>query len=145
MRRSFAPPLVAIFGPENFLALYTSAGVLSSLGGMSYKLATGCAVPSLGASGALMFLVSCTALVWPTARFGVVLVPGVTLEAQQALLGVICLDVVGLLLGWRALDHAAHLAGTALGVVLIRGGGLALLAAWQARLAREWRALRRPS
>lgn len=141
--RSFAPPLVSAFGPENFVALYASAGVLSSLGGLLHKLATNCTLPSLGASGALMFLVSCTAQLWPKAVFGVVLLPGVTLEAQQALLGVVCLDLVGLLLGWRALDHAAHLAGTALGVLLVNGGGFALLAAAQSRVLREWRSLRR--
>jgi membrane associated rhomboid family serine protease len=143
--RSFAPPLVAVLGPETFVALYASAGVLSSLGGQAHKLVTHCTLPSLGASGALMFLVSCTAQLWPSAAFGVVLLPGVTFQAQHALMGVVCLDLLGLLLRWRALDHAAHLAGTALGVLLVNGGGFALVAAAQAAVLQEWRRLRRRS
>jgi rhomboid-like protein len=134
---------VSAFGPENFVALYASAGVLSSLGGLSHKLLTNCTVPSLGASGALMFLVGSTALLWPDARFGVILLPGVSLEARQGLLLIVCIDTLGLLLRWRALDHAAHLAGTAFGAAVVAGGGYAALTAWQARVVREWRAARR--
>ena len=45
--------LAKSLGAETFVATYLAAGVLSSLGGMSIKLAVKSATPSLGASGAV--------------------------------------------------------------------------------------------
>ena len=58
---------------------------------------------------------------------------------RQMLGGVVCLDCAGLILGWRALDHAAHLTGSALGYLLVKAGGAAAVADLQQRVVRWWR------
>jgi hypothetical protein len=62
-----------------------------------------------GASGALYALVACTAMLQPEARFGLILLPGLSFPAWQALAVAMGVDVAGLLLGWKMFDHGAHL------------------------------------
>ncbi len=58
---SFGPSLVRDLGPENFFACYLSAAALTSLGGTLVKLATRCTLPSVGASGAVLWMAATTA------------------------------------------------------------------------------------
>ena len=142
MCRSFAPDLMRRLGVENFVALYGSGAVLASLGSLVYKLSTNSFQPSLGASGAIMFMVSMTACMWPDANFGLLFLPGVTFRAIDMLAAIACLDMLGLARGWQMLDHAAHLTGSALGLLLIKGGGYAALLDYQNWLVskyRKWR------
>jgi len=138
---SFGPKLVAALGEENFLACYLSAGVLSSLGGMTVKLLMTSTSPSLGASGAVLFLAATTALIWPNAQFGIIFLPFITFPAPQLLLGIVALDVTGLVLRWGTFDHGAHLAAVATALVFCSGGAT-LVARYQEHVTKQWRAVR---
>jgi rhomboid-like protein len=139
---SFGTGLCRDLGPENFIAWYMSAAVLTSLGGMLIKLASVGTAPSLGASGAVLWMASTTAFRFPSTEFGIIFLPFVTLPAWQMIIGIASLDVAGLVLGWKMFDHGAHLAAVACGYLFVHGGydgGVRL----QRYVVREWRALRK--
>jgi len=138
---SFGPKLVNALGEENFLAAYLSAGVLSSLGGMCIKLLSTSTLPSLGASGAVLFLAGTTALIWPQAQFGIIFLPFITFPAPQLLLGIVALDITGLVLRWKMFDHGAHLAAVGISVLFVSGGA-SLIARYQQEVVKHWRQAR---
>jgi rhomboid-like protein len=92
-------------------------------------------LPSLGASGAIYASVSLTALAFPDAVISLIFPPTHPIPIQWGVGGLVLLDVVGLLRGWRCVrvpaqmgllahnfmyslfDHAAHLAGAGFGVL----------------------------
>lgn len=118
---SFAPNASHLFGVDNFLACYLSAGVMASWASTVVRgLTLGPSLPSLGASGAVLFVASTVAFRSPDAQFGLIFLPGVSFDAETMMFGVIAMDVVGLLMGWRFFDHAAHLAGAGLGFLMAR-------------------------
>lgn len=53
----------------------------------------------------------------PNAQLGIVFIPGISFSADSALKAVMCLDAVGIALGWRTFDHAAHLGGALFGLL----------------------------
>lgn len=112
---SFAQSGVAVLGKEQFLALYLSAGVFSSLVSMGYKVLTKTAIASVGASGAILAVFGLHCLFFPESRIQVVFLPFLGTSAAYALPGMALMDATGLLLKWRWLDHAAHLGGAAFG------------------------------
>ena len=93
-------------GPPNFLAYYLSAGVLASYGSLIARNLGSRAMmmPSLGASGAILFLASTVAFRKPNMEFGLIFLPGVSFPAETMIMLVMCADVAGLLLGWRTFD-----------------------------------------
>ncbi|XP_075538835.1 rhomboid family intramembrane serine protease rho-7 [Dermacentor variabilis] len=113
---SFAPTAVALLGREQFLAMYVSGGVVSSLASYLHKVATRRAAMSLGASGAILAVVGALCLQYPDAQLSIIFLPFFTFSAAAALKGVLVFDTAGMLLRWRLLDHAAHLGGTLFGV-----------------------------
>lgn len=112
---SFAQSGVAVLGKEQFLALYMSAGVFSSLISMSHKILTKCPRPSLGASGALLAVFAVHCLFFPDSRIQVIFLPFLGTTALTALPAMAVFDASGLLFKWQLLDHAAHLGGAAFG------------------------------
>ena len=77
----------------------------------------------------------------------VIFLPFTSFRAQDAILGVVALDLVGLFgsrfLGWRtALDHGGHLAAVAFGLLYVHYGHR-LVQRLQEEVATEWRILRR--
>ncbi|KAF7970041.1 hypothetical protein HWV62_25352 [Athelia sp. TMB] len=74
-------------------------------------------LPSLGASGAIYAAVSLTALGFPDSEVSLIFLPGVLIPSQAAVGGLVCLDIVGVLRGWRMFDHYAHLGGALFGAV----------------------------
>ncbi len=70
----------------------------------------------MGASGAILAMVGMFASVMPEAKLQIVFLPLVSFSAWQGLLGLMAVDTVGLLAGWRLFDHAAHLSGALFGV-----------------------------
>ena len=120
---SFAKTGLMMFGgPPNFLAYYLSAGVLASYGSLIARNLGSRAMmmPSLGASGAILFLASTVAFRNPNMEFGLIFLPGVSFPAETMIMLVMCADVAGLLLGWRTFDHAAHLVGACLGCAVAK-------------------------
>ena len=134
-----APIIDRYLGPEQFLALYLTGGVVASLASVLVQTARGRFHPSLGASGAIFSIVGLLAAVNPTAQVSLFFV--FPMELQHGVAAAAAFDVFGLLF-WRAsrLDHAAHLGGLCVGLVYALWG-----AAWWARrdilLARAQRQL----
>ena len=55
-------------------------------------------------------------------EISLIFLPMFSLPAIQALGGLVLFDCVGLMLGWKALGHAAHLSGVACGAGFYFGG-----------------------
>lgn len=138
---TFSSGIVSLLGKEQFLAFYASAGVISSM--MSYvcKTASGRFHPSLGASGAVMAVLAAVCTKVPDAKLSILFLPMVTFTAGNALKVLVAVDVAGLFLGWRLLDHAAHLGGAVFGVWYVAYGHKLV---WRRRepLVKMWHDLR---
>ncbi|KFM82176.1 Presenilins-associated rhomboid-like protein, mitochondrial, partial [Stegodyphus mimosarum] len=119
---SFSTSAVSFFGKEQFLALYCSAGVISSFTSYLYKVATGRFVTSLGASGALMAILSSMCFQFPNAQLQIVFLPFFSFSAGHAIKAVMAIDLVGLFAKWKLFDHAAHLGGAIFGIVYLNYG-----------------------
>ncbi|XP_030630358.1 presenilin-associated rhomboid-like protein A, mitochondrial [Chanos chanos] len=139
---TFSTSIVSMLGREQFLAVYLSAGVFSTFVSYVCKTATGRLGPSLGASGAIMAVLAAVCTKMPEAKLGIILLPMITFTAGNALKGLVALDTIGLLLGWRLFDHAAHLGGALFGVWYIAYGHELI---WRKRepLVKFWHELRK--
>ncbi|PPQ73067.1 hypothetical protein CVT24_001612, partial [Panaeolus cyanescens] len=73
-------------------------------------------LPSLGASGAIYAAVTMTALAFPDSQVALFIPPSYPINIQYGVGGLIALDVIGIMRGWRFFDHRAHLGGAAFGV-----------------------------
>lgn len=113
---SFSTGAVHGLGKEQFLALYLSAGVISSFTSFLYKVVTKQPGLSLGASGSIMAVLCYVCMQYPDTKLGIILLPFITFSAGTALKFIVGLDTAGVLLGWRFFDHAAHLGGAATGI-----------------------------
>ncbi|XP_058503672.1 presenilin-associated rhomboid-like protein A, mitochondrial [Solea solea] len=119
---TFSSGIVSLLGKEQFLAVYLSAGVISTMVSYVCKAASGRLYPSLGASGAVMAVLAAVCTKVPAAKLGIIFLPMVTLTAGSALKALVAVDAAGLLLGWRLFDHAAHLGGALFGVWYVAYG-----------------------
>lgn len=116
---SFAPVASTKFGKEQFLATYISAGVVSGFTSYLYKVARGSMVPSVGASGAIMALIGIVGTSFPDTRLSIAFVSQVfphSFSADAGVKGLIILDTLGVVFGWKFLDHAGHLGGMLFGI-----------------------------
>ncbi|KAF8892123.1 hypothetical protein BD779DRAFT_1511007 [Infundibulicybe gibba] len=73
-------------------------------------------LPSLGASGAVYAAVTLTALAFPESQVALFIPPSYPISIQWGVGGMVALDILGVLRGWRYFDHWAHLGGAAFGV-----------------------------
>ncbi|XP_014352708.1 presenilin-associated rhomboid-like protein, mitochondrial isoform X2 [Latimeria chalumnae] len=119
---SFSSSIVSLLGQEQFIAVYLSAGVIANFVSYLSKTATGRLGPSLGASGAIMTVLAAVCTKMPEAKLAIIFLPMFTFTAGNALKAIIALDTVGLFLGWRFFDHAAHLGGALFGIWYITYG-----------------------
>ncbi|XP_051522297.1 presenilins-associated rhomboid-like protein, mitochondrial [Myxocyprinus asiaticus] len=119
---SFSSSIVNMMGKEQFMALYLSAGVISTFISYVSKTATGRLGPSLGASGAIMTVLAAVCTKMPEAKLAIIFLPMYTFTAGNALKAIVALDTTGLILGWRFFDHAAHLGGALFGIWYILYG-----------------------
>ncbi|XP_067109151.1 presenilin-associated rhomboid-like protein A, mitochondrial isoform X1 [Osmerus mordax] len=138
---TFSSTIVNLLGPEQFLAVYLSAGVVSTMVSYSCKAATRRLHPSLGASGAVMAVLAAVCTKVPEAKLGIILLPMISFTAANALKAIIAMDTAGLVLGWRVFDHAAHLGGALFGVWYVAYGHKLI---WRKRepLVKFWHSLR---
>ncbi|KAK9870539.1 hypothetical protein WA026_008101 [Henosepilachna vigintioctopunctata] len=113
---SFSTGAAQGLGKEQFLGLYLTAGVFSSLTSYLYKIVTKQPGLSLGASGAIMAILGYVCTQYPDTRLGIILLPIFSFSAGTAIKCIIGLDTAGVLLGWRFFDHAAHLGGAIFGI-----------------------------
>ncbi|WFD33844.1 rhomboid protease [Malassezia cuniculi] len=72
---------------------------------------------SLGSSGAVYAALVLTALAFPDASVSLVFLPMTAMPIQWGVAGMVAMDVVGLVRGWRTFDHAAHLGGAFFGIL----------------------------
>ncbi|XP_066476751.1 presenilin-associated rhomboid-like protein, mitochondrial [Tiliqua scincoides] len=138
---SFSTSIVSILGREQFMAVYLSAGVVSTFASYVCKMATGRFGPSLGASGAIMTVLAAVCTKMPEAKLAIIFLPMFTFTAGNALKAIIALDSAGLLLGWKFFDHAAHLGGALFGIWYVTYGNELI---WKKRepVVKVWHALR---
>ncbi|KAG9278806.1 presenilins-associated rhomboid-like protein, mitochondrial [Astyanax mexicanus] len=139
---SFSTSVVSLLGREQFLALYLSGGVFATFISYVCKTATGRLGPSLGASGAIMTILAAVCTKMPEVKLGIIFLPMISFTAGNALKAIMALDTAGLVLGWRMLDHAAHLGGALFGVWYISYGHSLI---WRRRepLVKFWHDLRK--
>lgn len=71
---------------------------------------------SLGASGAVYACFALTALLHPDASAVLIFLPMVPIAMGTLLQLTMGLDMLGVVLGWQALDHWGHLGGASFGV-----------------------------
>jgi rhomboid-like protein len=122
---SFSGTVCNFLGKEQMLAVYLAGGTISGLTSSIYRVMSGRMIPSVGASGALLALIAIICVEFPNGRLSIAFVDQIfphSFSAKSALIGIILLDVVGLAMGWRFLDHAGHLGGTLFGLFYIKYG-----------------------
>ncbi|CAL1715584.1 unnamed protein product [Somion occarium] len=79
-------------------------------------------LPSLGASGAIYAAVTLTALAFPETEIALIFPPTPPIPIQLGVGGLMAIDIIGALRGWRLFDHWAHLGGAAFGVLYYHYG-----------------------
>ncbi|EDO32215.1 predicted protein [Nematostella vectensis] len=139
---SFAPTIQALLGREQFIAFYLSGGMFASLASQVFRvLAKQPIRPSLGASGALFAVLSLICIHLPETELSLIFLPWFSFSAGKALMGVVALDVAGLVFRWSLFDHAAHLGGVIFGAWYLKYGHYYL---WDHRgwLVKKWHQLR---
>ncbi|KAK7156011.1 hypothetical protein R3I94_006166 [Phoxinus phoxinus] len=119
---SFSSSIINMMGKEQFVAVYLSAGVISSFVSYLGKTGMGRFGPSLGASGAIMTVLAAVCTKMPEAKMAIIFLPMYTFAAGTALKAIVALDAAGLILRWRFFDHAAHLGGVFFGIWYILYG-----------------------
>ncbi|KAA8894863.1 hypothetical protein FN846DRAFT_972356 [Sphaerosporella brunnea] len=130
----FGTSLCEQVGAGPFLGLYLSGGVASSFSSLAFNVvAQRFGVVSLGASGAIAALIGAYAVLNPDARMYVIFLPFVALKAKTFVTGLALMETVGIVRGWRVLDHAAHLGGLGWGVA----GGWVIVEEYKRRLERR--------
>ncbi|XP_033760860.1 presenilins-associated rhomboid-like protein, mitochondrial isoform X15 [Pecten maximus] len=105
-------------GREQFMAVYLSAAVVSSLLSQVHIVARALPINSLGASGALMAILGMYWHFLPDGRLCVPFVSSVFPHSFSLDTGVkflLTMDTLGLILGWQKLDHAGHIGGLLFG------------------------------
>lgn len=93
-----------------------ATAVISAYFSHMYRVLRFIPAGSLGASGAICGMVAVVASAFPDSRFSIILLPQFTFSAENGLYGLVCLELVGLIAGWRLFDHAGHLAGLLIGM-----------------------------
>eukprot|EP01112_Ceratiomyxa_fruticulosa_P022033 TRINITY_DN795_c0_g2_i1.p1 TRINITY_DN795_c0_g2~~TRINITY_DN795_c0_g2_i1.p1 ORF type:complete len:372 (+),score=42.71 TRINITY_DN795_c0_g2_i1:110-1225(+) len=110
-----------VLGIERFLCLYFASGIGASLASHLTRLAGRSFVPSLGASGCVTGLAGFLTCISPDTSFMFIFFPFVSFKASTLVTGLTIFETLGLLgilkrLGLKLnFDHAAHLAGLAIG------------------------------
>ncbi|XP_064540413.1 presenilins-associated rhomboid-like protein, mitochondrial isoform X1 [Drosophila montana] len=113
---SFSNAAVLSMGKEQFMAVYLSAGVFSSLMSILYKAGTRQPGMSLGASGAIMTVLAYVCAQYPDTQLSILFLPTVTFSAGAAIKVIMGIDFAGCVMGWKFFDHAAHLGGALFGI-----------------------------
>lgn len=115
----------------HFLAFFATAGIFSATAShlvtalrfrlVARKLGSDVAktlvgrIPSLGASGAVYSAFVMSALAYPDARISLIFLPMFSFPIGAGVGCMVAADVLGVLRGWKAFDHVAHLGGAAFG------------------------------
>lgn len=110
---SFSNFASSLLGPEQLVGLYLSAGAVSSFSSIACRLIKKEYIPSLGASGALLGVVSYICVARPDTQLLLFFMP---IAAGNAIKALLVFDTVGIIARWKFVDHAAHLGGSLFGI-----------------------------
>ncbi|XP_051153859.1 presenilins-associated rhomboid-like protein, mitochondrial [Leptopilina boulardi] len=108
---------VQSLGTEQFMAMYLISGVFGSFLSHLYKATLWRTTASLGSSAAVMGVLAYTCSQFPSLQFSLIFLPMFKFTSSQAIQGVIALDLIGAIMRWRFIDHAAHLGGAFIGIL----------------------------
>lgn len=130
---------------EMFFPFYLSAGVTASLLSFTVKVITKTSIASVGASGAIMALLSYACTRYPNSQLSIILLPNLPFSAEAGLNGIILFDSVGLALMLlrnfisfqSPFDHAGHLGGALFGMWYAKGGEEVLMS-WIKFVCDKW-------
>ena len=115
---TFLSVMDSSYGPVRTVAIFFTGCVCSSYVNVLYKLTRGSVIPSVGASGGILAVVTALTAVFPDTRLTFI-IPIVSFDASTGVIGIAALSVCGLF--YRkilpSIDHMAHLAGIAYGFV----------------------------
>ncbi|KIK90515.1 hypothetical protein PAXRUDRAFT_831635 [Paxillus rubicundulus Ve08.2h10] len=89
----------------------------SAIAGDALKAPAREILPSLGASGAIYAAVTVSALAFPDAQVQLIFMPFFPISITAGVGGLVLLDIVGIIRGWKFFDHYAHLGGAAFGAL----------------------------
>ncbi|KAH7885837.1 hypothetical protein F5I97DRAFT_1936814 [Phlebopus sp. FC_14] len=113
--------------PRIMSELTTSAKIKASRAASSIAASTGKAasstsatreiLPSIGASGAIYAAVTLSALAFPDARVQLLFLPFSSVSITTGVSGILLMDMIGIIRGWKLFDHYAHLGGAFFGAV----------------------------
>ena len=109
-------------GSEQFWAVFTAAGLTSSLVSHVARARRRPGGASLGSSGAVYAIFAMMAYFEPKSEAVLIFLPGVPIALENLFPALVMLDVVGALLRWRMLDHWGHLGGALFGYLYARHG-----------------------
>ncbi|KAK6633245.1 hypothetical protein RUM44_003846 [Polyplax serrata] len=140
---TFTTGAVQDLGKEQFVALYLSSAVVSSFASYLYKVVRSQTGPSLGASGAVMGMIAYICSKYPDSTLSIIGLPSISFSADTGIKCIILLDIIGLLKGWKFMDHAAHLGGSFCGIAWCQWGNAYI---WKKKepLLEWWHELRTP-
>ncbi|XP_063429825.1 presenilin-associated rhomboid-like protein, mitochondrial isoform X3 [Mytilus trossulus] len=116
---SFSGVMLHLVNKEQMAAVFFSGGVISSLASFVHKIVIKGTMPSLGASGAICAMIGLVCMANPDSQLTIAFIGdilGISFSAEKGLYGLMTFDALGLLLGWKVFDHAAHLGGVLFGI-----------------------------
>ncbi|GAU92206.1 hypothetical protein RvY_04318 [Ramazzottius varieornatus] len=119
---SFSDAALHMFGREQFLYFYMSAGLFAGLVSLSNKFLRGMHQPSLGASGAIIGALGAVCTAFPDSKLSIIFLPMYTFSAGSALNVLLAFEALGVALRWSFFDHAAHLGGLLFGIWYVKYG-----------------------
>ncbi|KAJ1733562.1 hypothetical protein LPJ61_001505 [Coemansia biformis] len=120
---SFGAPVADAMGVEHFTAFYLAAGVVSGLASHHFApLRAALILPTLGASGAVYGVVGAMMMLSPNSQMAIVFLPFLPFTISQGFPALMAYDLVGAVLGWRTMNHIAHLGGGLFGIAYLQWG-----------------------
>lgn len=119
---SFGRDVHERLGSEQFWAVFTAAGLTSSLVSHLARAKRRPGGASLGSSGAVYAIFAMMAYFEPKSEAFFIFLPGVPIALENLFPALVMLDIVGALMRWRILDHWGHLGGALFGYLYARHG-----------------------
>lgn len=122
---SFSSISLHLLSREQMAAVFCSGAMISSLSSYISKVIASSKVPSLGASGALLTLIGIVCMEQPDSQLTIALIGDIipfSFSASSGLKALIIFDTLGLFMGWKIFDHAAHLGGVLFGIWYVKYG-----------------------
>ncbi|KAK3912521.1 Presenilins-associated rhomboid-like protein, mitochondrial [Frankliniella fusca] len=112
-----AEALVPEIGKDRFLGAYLFSGIVSGFTSKFYQVISGRFQGSVGASGAILGLLSLVIYLHPEYNFHIIFLPFLTMPGPAVFIGMATFDFLGCLRGWAFFDHAGHLGGLGSGIL----------------------------